>query len=93
MSASRRTACSRLAERADFVRCCNSRSADADNAGSVEVVADQPTIRCPMTTRPQNGLPRDLDHDLAARAALLEIFQRGRQLREGEFAIDIWRPG
>lgn len=29
--------------------------------GGVEVVADQPTIRCPMTTRPQNGLPRDLD--------------------------------
>lgn len=29
--------------------------------GGVEVVADQPTIRCPMTTRPQNGLDRDLD--------------------------------
>lgn len=29
--------------------------------GGVEVVADQPTIRCPMTTRPQNGLARDLD--------------------------------
>ena len=29
--------------------------------GGVEVVADLPTIRCPMTTRPQNGLPRDLD--------------------------------
>lgn len=29
--------------------------------GAVEVVADQPTIRCPMTTRAQNGLPRDLD--------------------------------
>ncbi len=29
--------------------------------GGVEVVADQPTIRCPMTTRPQNGLGRDLD--------------------------------
>ena len=29
--------------------------------GSAEVVVDLPTIRCPMTTRRQNGLPRDLD--------------------------------
>ncbi|MBL8775364.1 MAG: MOSC N-terminal beta barrel domain-containing protein [Acidimicrobiales bacterium] len=28
---------------------------------AAEVVVDQPTIRCPMTTRPQGGLPRDLD--------------------------------
>lgn len=29
--------------------------------GSVEIVVDQPTIRCVMTTRAQGDLPRDLD--------------------------------